>query len=377
MRRVSLEFVEPGMKIGRTIYDIEGRPLLVSGMVLNDNYIQRLRDYGIGSILIKTDMFDEIEEPPEIISEQTRLESVKTVKEVFKNFENKKRIDLKGVHKTVNNLMDEVLSNREILVNFADIRSYDDYTFCHSVQVCVLSILTGISMGFDQLRLKELGTGALIHDIGKTWIDKDLLNKPGELTTEEYEQIKRHSEYGFEILRANREISLLSAHIAFQHHEHWDGRGYPRSLRGDEIHQYSRIVAVADVFDALVADRPYRKAYSTNQAITLMRRLSGVHFEPNILEFLIANIAEFPIGSVVTLSSGEIGVVVDTNKEVPTQPVVRVVFNKRWKPLTDTIEIDLIKDNSVHISRILTEEEISQLFKGILPPKQIDNNQLA
>ena len=370
MRRVSLEFLEPGMKVGRTIYNVEGRPLLVSGMVLNDNYIQRLKDYGIGSVIIKDDMFDGLEEPPDIISEQTRLESVKTVKEVFRTFENKKRIDFRGVQKTVNNLIDEVLSNREILVSFSDIRSYDDYTFCHSVQVCVLSIITGLSMGLDQLKLKELGTGALIHDIGKTRLGKELLNKPGELTPEEYSEIKRHSELGFEILRAHREISLLSTHIAYQHHEHWDGRGYPRGLRGEEIHQYSRIVSVADVFDALVADRPYRKAYSTNQAVSLMRRGSGTQFEANILEVLIANIAEFPIGSVVTLSSGEIGVVVDTNREVPAQPVIRVVFNKRWKPLLVVREIDLTKDNSVYISRVLNDEEVSQLFKGLLPLKQ-------
>jgi HD-GYP domain-containing protein (c-di-GMP phosphodiesterase class II) len=215
-----------------------------------------------------------------------------------------------------------------------------------------------------------LGAGALIHDIGKTRLDKELLNKPGQLTPEEYNEIKRHSETGFEILRANREMSLLSAHIAFQHHERWDGQGYPRGLRGEEIHPYSRIVSVADVFDALVADRPYRKAFSTNQAISLMRRMSGTQFEPTILEVLISNIAEFPIGSVVTLSSGEIAVVVDTNKEKPTQPVVRVVFNKRWKPLTTVREIDLIKDTSVQISRILTEAEVSQLFKGVLPDKQ-------
>jgi HD-GYP domain-containing protein (c-di-GMP phosphodiesterase class II) len=237
--------------------------------------------------------------------------------------------------------------------------------------------MTGISLGFDQLKLKELGTGALIHDIGKTRLDKDLLNKPGELTPEEYEQIKLHSEYGFEILRVNREISLLSAHIAYQHHEHWDGRGYPRGLAGEEIHYYSRIVTVADVFDALVADRPYRKAYSTNQAITLMRRMAGIHFEPHLLEIMISNIAEFPIGSVVALSSGEIGVVVDTNREVSTKPIVRVVFNKRWQPLAQQREVDLIKDGTIHISGVLSEEEVSRLFKGILPSIQPKDNQLS
>ena len=374
MRRVSLEYLEPGMKIGRTIYSTDGRPLLVAGMVLNTHYIKRLIDYGIGSVFIKDDMFDEIEEPPDLISEQTRLESVRTVKELFHNLESKKRINLQGVKKTVKNLIDEVLSNREILVNFADIRNFDDYTFSHSVQVCVLSIITGISLGLDHIKLKDLATGALIHDIGKTRVDRELLNKPGDLTTEEFIEIKRHAERGFEILRANQDISLLSAHIAYQHHERWDGNGYPRGLREQEIHLYSRIVAVADVFDALVADRPYRKAYSTSQAISLMRRMSGSQFDPGILESYLVNVAEFPIGTVVALSSGEIGVVVDTNREKPILPVVRVIFSKRLKPLSVVKEIDLTKDASVHISRVLGEEEVSRLFKGLLSVKQVVNS---
>ncbi|MGI6514676.1 MAG: HD-GYP domain-containing protein [Syntrophomonadaceae bacterium] len=374
MRRVSLEYLEPGMKIGRTIYSTDGRPLLVAGMVLNTHYIKRLIDYGIGSVFIKDDMFDEIEEPPDLISEQTRLESVRTVKELFHNLESKKRINLQGVKKTVKNLIDEVLSNREILVNFADIRNFDDYTFSHSVQVCVLSIITGISLGLDHIKLKDLATGALIHDIGKTRVDRELLNKPGDLTTEEFIEIKRHAERGFEILRANQDISLLSAHIAYQHHERWDGNGYPRGLREQEIHLYSRIVAVADVFDALVADRPYRKAYSTSQAISLMRRMSGSQFDPGILESFLVNVAEFPIGTVVALSSGEIGVVVDTNREKPILPVVRVIFSKRLKPLSVVKEIDLTKDASVHISRVLGEEEVSRLFKGLLSVKQVVNS---
>ncbi len=373
MRRVSLEYLEPGMKIGRTIYSSDGRPLLVAGMVLNSNYIQRLIDYGVGSVYIKDDMFDEIEEPPDLISEQTRLESVRTVKELFNSLENKKRINIQGVKKTVSNLIDEVLSNREILVNFTDIRNYDDYTFSHSVQVCVLSIITGISLGLDHIRLKDLATGALIHDIGKTRVDKELLNKPGDLTPEEFVEIKRHAEHGFEILRANQEISLLSAHIAYQHHERWDGNGYPRRLREQEIHIYSRIVAIADVFDALVADRPYRKAYSTSQAVSLMRRMAGSQFEPVILESFLANVAEFPIGTVVALSSGEIAVVVDSNREKPILPVVRVIFNKRLKPLSVVKEIDLTKDASVHVSRVLGEEEVAQLLKGIHSVKQVAN----
>ena len=247
MRRVSLEFIESGMVVGRSIYNSEGRPLLGVGMVLNEQYIKRLKELGIGAIFIKDSLFEQCEDPVDVISEQTRLEAINAVKEIYRSFESKKRISTTRISQAVNSLIDELLSKPEVVVNCVDIRSHDDYTFAHSVQVCVLSLMTGISLGFDKIQLKELGTGALTHDIGKTLIDRVLLNKPGKLTPKEYEMIKNHAQYGFDILRGDQQFSLFSAHIALQHHEFEDGQGYPRGLAGKEIHPYARIVSVADV----------------------------------------------------------------------------------------------------------------------------------
>lgn len=369
MRRVSLEFIEPGMVVGRSIYNSEGRPLLGVGMVLNEKYIRRLKELGIGAIFIKDSLFDQCEEPVDIISEQTRLESINAVKEIYKSFETKKRMSTERISRTVNNLIDELISKPEILVNCADIRSHDDYTFAHSVQVCVLSLMTGITLGCDHKQLKEMGTGALTHDIGKTLIDIELLNKPGKLTPKEYEMIKNHAQFGFDILRSDQQFSLLSAHIALQHHELGDGKGYPRGISGKEIHPYARIVTVADVFDALVADRPYRKAYSTDQAIAIMKQRSGASFEPAYLEALFSNIAQFPIGSVVALNTQEIAIIVDNNRETPTRPVVRVIIDRHNRELNKPLEIDLTKDHLVEISRVLSEEEISILLKELSEPR--------
>jgi putative nucleotidyltransferase with HDIG domain len=350
------------MKVGRTIYSGDGRVLLTAGMILNDYYIERLHTIGIASIYIKEELFDGVEELPDVISEQSRAETIKLVKDSFTSLEQHRRINIRAVRQTVDNIIDELLSNRELLINLSDIRSYDDYTFSHSVNVCILSLMTAITLGFHELKLKELGIGALLHDIGKIRIDKEILNKPGELSTEEMSEVKRHSEYGFEILRAYDDVPLLSAHIAFQHHERWDGNGYPRGLRGEDIHEYARIVAVADVYDALLADRPYRPSYSVDQAVTVVSRMSDIYFEPRSLAALVSHIAIFPVGSVVMLSSGQVGLVVDVNKDAPTRPVVRILFDTYGKRIPTPHEIDLTRLTTVYVNRVLSENDILELI---------------
>jgi HD-GYP domain-containing protein (c-di-GMP phosphodiesterase class II) len=221
--------------------------------------------------------------------------------------------------------------------------------------------MTGITMGYNASKLKELGIGALMHDVGKTRLDNSLLNKPGDLTPEEYQEIKRHPEYGFDILRHYDEFSLLSAHIAFQHHERWDGQGYPRKLTGHDIHQYARITAAADVFDALMADRPYRSSYSLNQTLQIMKRMAGIYLDPDCVNALIANIAVYPIGTIVELNSGNIGIVVDTNKQHPTRPVVKVVYDNYYRRLSQPHEVDLSKMNTVMVIRVISEQELTRL----------------
>lgn len=349
------------MKVARTIYDSDGRALLTAGMVLNERYIERLKELGIGSIYIKDELFDSVAEIKDVVSEQTRLETLRLVKNSFNALERNRHLNVRAVRSVVDGLIDEILANRDILINLVDIRTYDDYTFQHSVNVCILSLMTAITLGYNQLRLKELGIGALLHDIGKIRIDKAVLNKQGDLSSEEYEEVKRHAEYGFDILRSYDEIPLLSAHIAFQHHERWDGKGYPRGLAQTNIHEYARIVAVADVYDALLADRPYRPAYSISQAVTIVSRMASVYFEPRCVAALISNIALFPLGSVVMLSSGDTALVVDVNKNAPTRPVVRVIFDPAGRKLSEPREVDLTKFSSIYITKVLTEQEIAEL----------------
>lgn len=365
MRRINIESLHVDMKVARNISDDEGRILLNSGVTLTDVYIERLRELGISSIYIKDDIFGEIGAIPEVVSEKMRIDTVKIVRDNFKNMEHNHKINVHMIKGVVNNLIDELLLNSQVLINLSDIRGFDDYTFAHSVNVCILSLMTGISLGYYDAKLRELGIGALLHDIGKIKLDKGTLNKADDLNQEEYSQVKKHPENGFEILRKYDDISILSAHIAYQHHERWNGKGYPRGLAGNDIHEYGRIVAVADVYDALLADRPYRASYSIIQAISILKRMSGNHLDPRCISALISNVAIYPIGSVVELNSGVVGMVVDVNKEIPTRPVVRVVYNQNSARLYNSHEVDLSKMSSIMIVRSLSDKDIAELSKKL------------
>ncbi len=358
MRRIRTENLKPEMVVARPIIDSDSRILLSTGMHLTPKYIERLCELGIASIFVKDGLLDDEVLVNDVVSERTRTETVKVIKSSFINLEKSSNLNVHAVKNVVNNILDELLNNDNILIHLTDIRSFDDYTFAHSVNVCILSVITAITLGYSEARLKDLGVGALLHDIGKTKIDKDILNKPGDLTPEEFKEIKRHTEYGYDILRGYMEISLLSAHIAYQHHERWDGHGYPRGLSALDIHQYARIVAVADVYDALLADRPYRPAYNVNQALNILTRMVGSYLDFDCVIALKSNVAVYPLGSFVQLTTGDICIVIDANKNNPTRLKLKIVLDKDKKPIADSREIDLSRLKTIMIVRPIREEEV-------------------
>ncbi len=361
MRRISVDKLETGMCVAKNVYGLDGRILLASGLALRPQYIQRLRELEIPAIYVEDERTKGLD-IPDVISEQTRLEANMTVKDVMRRVEGGQPLQVDRVKKAVNLIIDELLSTKNILVNLVDIRAHDDYTFGHSVNVSVLAIIVGLQLNYDQSRLRELGVGAILHDLGKRLIDNAIMNKPGSLTPEEFEEIKKHTLLGYQLLRENGEISLLSAHVALQHHEKMDGTGYPRGIKGNEIHEYARIVAICDVFDALTSDRVYRKRYLPYQAIEIISASNGRHFDPRIAKAFLDNVAIYPIGSMVELSTGDIGMVVDINKSKPNRPVCRILVDRNGRILDGVLEVDLTKYKNVHVSRALDDDRVPVIW---------------
>lgn len=352
MRRILLDNISLGMKLAKPLYNAEGMVLLNAGIELQERFIDRLRELDITYVYIEDDLTQDVD-VPDVISEKTRIEAVANARKIMEQIKLGRGVDAAQAKRVTNTIVDELCKNKGVMVNFLDMRTCSDYLFSHAVNVCVLSVMTGISLAYDELRLQDLGVGALLHDVGKTMVSPAVLNKKDRLTWQEREEIKKHPSFGFDILRNNPDISLVSAHCAFQHHERFDGSGYPRGLKEQEIHQYAQIVAIADVYDALTSDAAYRRAMPVYEAVAIITKAGGSCFDSELVKVFVDNIAIYPIGSIVRLNNNQVGVVVDISREAKSKPVVRILFDEQKQPMTRLTELDLSKNQQLYIADVV------------------------
>ncbi|HYH03458.1 MAG TPA: HD domain-containing phosphohydrolase, partial [Bacillota bacterium] len=246
MRLIDINHVKPGMVLARTIFHpTDGIVLLHQNVKLQEGYIKRLKDLQYTHLYIQEpgDTAEDLDilEP---VKQETKIKASLVLKETLKAYEENHETGLEKLRNVVAEMIDQIYSNKEVVYNMMDIRSYDNYTYAHSVNVCTLALIMGSWLKLSRQDLETLGIGALLHDIGKIFVDREILNKPGPLQPEEYELVKTHTVKGYELLKEKISISFISAHIAYQHHERVDGSGYPRGLTHEKIHRFAKIVAV-------------------------------------------------------------------------------------------------------------------------------------
>ncbi|AGC68449.1 metal dependent phosphohydrolase [Thermoclostridium stercorarium subsp. stercorarium DSM 8532] len=343
MRRVSLDKIQSGAILAKTIVTLEGKVLLASGVEITEEFKKRLLANGITEVYIEDEISKDIQIHG-VVHEDIVTEAKRRVKLMMTNPSLKTSIDGYQIMQIVDKIISDILSNRDIVATLSDIRSVDDYTFSHSVNVCILSLIIGIGFGYGSDKLRELGVGSILHDIGKMMIPQEILKKPVQLTNDEFEEIKKHTIYGHELLKKIRGISMMASYIILGHHERMDGSGYPYHLKGENIHKAARIVAVADVYDALTTDRVYRKKLMPHEVIDYITSLGSQHFDQDVVDVFIRYIAYYPVGTGVILNTGERGIVKKYNKKYPTRPVVRVVTDASGKMLQKQKEVDLTSE---------------------------------
>lgn len=376
MQKIHIINLEPNMVVARNIYSADGVLLLSADTVLNSQQIDRLQQFDLACIYIKNPFSetivnsDIIETIPEVVREETRVQAVQIINASFRKLAATQQLDTGAAKNITDFLLDEVIKNRGAMIHLTDIRTRDSYTFGHSVNVCVLSTFTGIQLGYDIAQLKELGLGALLHDAGKMFVPKEILLKPGPLTGSETQLMEQHSEQGFNLLRKQSDIPLLAAHIAYQHHEKYDGTGYSRGLSGKDIHEYARIVAIADVYDALTSDRPYKESCLPHEAYEIMMSLANTHFDPVILKHFLNHIALYPLGSIVQLNTGAIAIVSNVIPGLQTRPTLKILFDANNHRLDNGPEIDLTQNLTIFISKVFTPSEVFQLNNHSAPGQQ-------
>jgi HD-GYP domain-containing protein (c-di-GMP phosphodiesterase class II) len=351
MAYLKAEDLKPGMKLKSDFINERGRLFLAEGTVLTDNLIKRINELSIPyiSIVQDTDAKETAAKHKtqyEIETEnfmQIYKDTHQVVKKLSEDVRFGRRLSLDGIRETVGTFIDLVFEDHNIIPKLQQIHMTDEYTYYHSMNVGVLTILIGKWLKMPHRDMRKLGYAGLFHDIGKCRIPLEILNKPDTLDAREWATMKRHPVFGYNILKKNHVLSNDVLMGVLMHHEREDGSGYPLGFKGREIHTYGKIVAVADIFDAMMSDRVYRKKRPPLQVAEYISDRSFDCLDPHISQVFLQGITRNFVGNLVRLNDGRIGKVIYTCPQDHTKPVV----------LTEGEFLDFSRDKGVTIVEII------------------------
>ena len=327
MRFVRMRSCRTGMTVARPVHGPYGVLMLGEGNILTPRIIYALEKLGYPGLYIEDDISKGVE-PEDIIDPSMRNAAMTLVKQLFSKAAMSKAEKNAQMHDALNgvleDMVDHIFASDSIVFNVPLLKSFDDYTYQHSVDVGVICIALGKAMNMKKREMLDLGKAAFFHDIGKMFIPKAILNKPGKLTKVEAAVMRKHPELGFDFTKVVLEQPAHINRSVLCHHERYDGTGYPFRTSGSEIPVFSQLIAMADVFDAMGSARIYKKANLATEGYEYVLGNSGHHFAPELVSVFAKTIAPFPVGITVLLSNGLHAVVVRNNPSFMTRPLVRV-----------------------------------------------------
>ncbi|MFD1173825.1 HD-GYP domain-containing protein [Oceanobacillus picturae] len=361
MRIASTKKIHAGTILAQTIYNDNGVVLIKKGMRLTDKLLRRLLNNGITYIYIEDGTTPDIE-VDQTIPDKLRLEATNMIKDTFIELKNaglgQRSYILDRKSKELTNVVEQILSNiqqnEKSLSLLADIFVSDNYVFQHSLNVTIYSLAIGVELNYSTKQLTEIGVGAMLHDIGKMFIDPEILQKPDRLSDEEFEIIKGHTQVGYDYLRKHQYMPTVISHCAYQHHERLDGSGYPRGIHGEEIHTYAKVIGIADVFDAVTSSRVYRDAMLPHEGLEILYAGAVNLFDKEMIEAFKRSVVAYPNGLTIELSDGRIGVVIRQNTNLCDRPVVRIL-EESGKPVANPYEVDLERTVNVTVKDVLVD----------------------
>ncbi|MHB8124094.1 MAG: HD domain-containing phosphohydrolase [Desulfitobacteriaceae bacterium] len=331
----------------RDLFDARGQLLLTKGKVVD----KQIMDLLLARKIFVLDIEDiDSNSDSAVFSTELYRHSVTLVQRTFTQIYLSNSDLLQEIFSLVDGMILELETNKTY-VDFNYLRTYDNNTYIHSVNVCLISTLIGLKLSFDKDSLKLLALLALFHDIGKLQIPLEILNKPAALSEEEYVLIKLHPINGVNMLK-ELFISTEAVMVIGQHHERWNGSGYPLGISGNDIYLNAQIIAVADVFDALIADRPYRKGFPLYYAFEMIIAGTSSEYSPKVVDAFRESIVLYPHNSLVKLNSGESGIVISVPENYPSRPVVKVLFDREGKYFEKSWTINLLEDLTRFIADI-------------------------
>ncbi len=331
--------LQSGMKIDQAIVDRTGRTLIARGALLDDFMIESLLNRGVTGVYTVEGEEDEpgerekipektletieklkVDDPAKVkLTESVKKRVAEGISYLFNNTKSEDFVD--ATNSIAGDLMKAITDNDSIAVDVSALKVSDEYTFKHSVDVATMAMIIGKQHGLPEKDVYELGIAGLLHDIGKTKIPNKVLNKAGKLTDEEFSLMKQHALFGYKILKDKGAISDGVLMGVLQHHEKLNGRGYPLGVPEEKINDYAKIISTADIYDALVTERPYKKAFSPRDAVEMIMAMTD-ELDIHVMQSFLDSVILYPVGSTVQLSNGEKARVVENNRNCILRPKV-------------------------------------------------------
>jgi putative nucleotidyltransferase with HDIG domain len=343
MQKVSVENLKSGMMTYGRVRTADGSVLLGNNLSLSDSYINRLKNLGIATIFVNNPIIERIGLTyDETLSEDKRIKAMRTVKQAFQDAQNGKLLNVLSLSKVAGLLIDSIKKNQ--IIQLDNSVTYDDYLYLHCVNVAALAAVIANDMDYSYVRLKELVMGALLHDIG--------------LALGETQNEQEHPEKGFDYVRKLRDYSVVSGHVVYQHHEKFDGTGYPRGLAGNDIHEYARITAIANAYDRMTSNLPGQKGMLPHEAYEAIMAMSGNYFDKTIADIFLAKAPLYPVGSFVVLDSDHVGIVTRALPKLQSRPTVSVIADADGRFYEQVVNIDLTKSLTTFIKHVMSEKEV-------------------
>lgn len=345
MRRVMVSNLKEGMVLAKPVYSHNSIVLLSEGITLSEKYIDKIVSAGVLQIFIEDDISEGIDAEV-YIREDVKVEVKKVLQASIGKMKSGQFTESPEVTKKIEAIVNEVINNPNVMINVQELRNKSDYYLMHAMNVCILSVVLGRKMGYTDTQLKQLAMGAVLHDVGKIRLSQECLRYRTDYIDQEWDAYKQHVNLGYEIAIKISNSALVSANVIRMHHENFDGTGFPLGLKGVHIHEFARIVAIANEYDSLLYTSPFGKKMKHYEIIEFIVSKAYREFDPKIIKVFSETIAPYPIGTGIVLSDGRIAIVSKLNISFPTRPFIRILNSD----LTTVLEeIDLSKAPSLLI----------------------------
>jgi putative nucleotidyltransferase with HDIG domain len=359
-KKLSIDELTPGMYVEAIAEKTAECRIAQKGYVKSNAGIQKLKQSGVISVIVDTGKFlapKKNENPqsehrkhkskPRSFEQQVAQAKLlyKKAKELqqqaFRNLSEGVALDLEPFVELADKFIDSLFEDQDALMLAAMIRNKDEYLLEHSINVSILLATFARYLGWKEDDIRKIALGGFLHDIGKIKVDDAILQKPGKLTADEFQEMKRHVEYGLQAIADIPELPQMSKDVVGMHHEKLNGLGYPKGLTGEQISLAGKMAAICDCYDAITATRVYKEGEVSGRAFKILMADSGSHFDADLVGQFIKCLGVYPVGSLVALASGKLGLVLRVNRDFPLRPLVKVFYNWRHKHFIEPKEIDL------------------------------------